>query len=217
MEKLRRKFYRMEYKYGRYAIHNLMMYITITMVAVYILNFMIGVPIINMLFFSRVAIFAGQVWRIITFIFIPPMSTSLFLVALALYFNYSIGTTLENYWGAFKFNIYYLIGLIGAIIAGLISGFGDASYLNLSLFLAFAQLFPDTEFLLFFIIPIKAKYLGYFSMLLFVLAFFAGNFSTKMAILFSVLNFLLFFGKDFFDDIKYQINIYKNRRRFNKK
>ena len=217
MEKLRRKFYRMEYKYGRYAIKNLMMYITVTMLAVYVLNFMLNVPIIPSLFFSRGAIMHGQIWRLITFIFIPPLNTSVFMVAIAMYFYYSVGTTLESYWGSFKFNIYYLLGIIGAIVAGFISGYGDTTYLNLSLLLAFSQLFPDQQFLLFFIIPIKAKYLGYFNLLLFALAFLTGNFATKMAIVFSLINFFLFFGSDFMNDMKYRINIYKNKKRFKNK
>lgn len=201
MDKFKRALYRMEYKYGRFAIHNVMMYICSTMLAVYFLQMLIGVPVIQYLTLSRSALMHGQIWRIITFIFVPPMSSP-FMMLISLYFYYFIGNTLEQQWGAFKFNLYYLTGIVAAVCAALISGYGDVTYLNLSLFLAFAQLFPDTEFLLFFFLPIKAKYMAYLDWALFALQFLFGGFSTKMTILFAVANFMIFFGKDFINDIR---------------
>lgn len=214
MEKFKRKLYRLEYKYSRFAIPNLMAYVTLTMLAVYILHFLLGVPVINYMSLSRDMIFKGQVWRLVSFLFIPPI-TSVIWMLFALYFYYFIGRDLESHWGSFKFNIYFLCGAVGIILAGLITGYGDAQYLYLSLFLAYAYLFPDIQFLLFFILPVKAKYLGFFDALLLLISFISGGISTKISIVFSLLNFLLFFGGDIFSGIKNNLKYAKNRRNFN--
>ena len=97
-----------------------------------------------------------------------PNDTRLFWLLISLYFYYWIGSTLEQRWGTAKFNLYYISGVvltvIGTILASVISGFNytvaGSTYVNLSMFLAFACLFPDTQVLLFFIIPIKMKWLA---------------------------------------------------------
>ena len=213
MQDFKKKLYRLEYKYGRYAIHNLMSYICVTMLAVYFLQMLLRAPIIPFLSLSRGALLQGQVWRLITFIFIPPISTPFFTL-ISLYFYYFIGNSLEQQWGVFKFNLYYATGIIFAIIAALISGYGTVTYLNLSLFLAFAQLFPDTQFMLFFFIPIKAKYLAYFNLFVFGIQFFMGGWSAKLAILLAVANFLLLFGRDFIDGLR-RFRKYNNATRVN--
>ena len=92
-----------------------------------------------------------------------------------MYFYYFLGSTLENVWGTFRFNLYYLVGLIGAVIAAFFTGYGTSTYLNLSLFLAFAFLFPDHEILLFFFFPIKMKYLAYVDWILFAVQLIFGG------------------------------------------
>ena len=112
------------------------------------------------------AILHGQIWRIFTFIIQPPNS-SYFFILFALYLYYMIGKTLEYMWGAFRFNLYFFSGMLLHVIACLLIYliFGmnfqmGSFYLNMSLFFVYVALFPDAEFLLFFIIPIKAKWLG---------------------------------------------------------
>lgn len=143
----------------------------------------------------------GQIWRLFTFIFVPPASSVLTL-ALALYFYYFIGSTLERVWGTFRFNVYYLCGLLGCMAAGLITGYGSNDYLNLSLFLAFAYLFPNHEVLLFFIIPIKMKYLAYLDWALFAISLIFGSWASRAAVIASLINFFLFFGPDIWYQIK---------------
>ena len=110
----------------------------------------------------------GQIWRLVTFIFIPS-TFSFFSLLLSLYFYYMIGTTLEREWGTLRFNLYYLTGTVLTIIYSLLSkSFATAHYLNLSMFFAFATLFPDFQILLFFILPIKIKYLAYVNAALFL-------------------------------------------------
>ena len=191
---------RLERKFGRFAIPNLMVYICLTMLAVFLLDVIIGIPVSSMIALSRAALLRGQIWRLVTFIFVPPAS-GVITILFALYFYYFISPSLEGAWGSFRFNAYYLCGMLGAVLAALISGWGSNTYLNLSLFLAFAQLFPEHQVLLFYILPVKVKYLAYVDWALFALSFITGlltrDWATCMAILMSLLNFFLFFGPDF--------------------
>lgn len=194
---------KLERKYGRFHIEGLMLYITATMLCIYIMdNFLpLSINISDWIDLSRSQVLQGQVWRLVTFIFLPPASSPVF-VLFALYFYYFIGTSLEEVWGSFQFNIYYLFGVIGTIIAGLITGYGDNTYLNLSLFLAFAQLFPEHQVLLFFFIPIKIKYLAYLDWILFAWSFIVGSWTIRAAIVASLINFFLFFGPGMFRGLK---------------
>lgn len=91
--------------------------------------------------------------------FLPSASTPISLL-LTLYLMWLIGHTLEQSWGDFRFNVYYLLGVLGAILAAVITRWGTTYYLNLSLFFAFAMLYPEMRLLLFFIIPVKIKWLA---------------------------------------------------------
>lgn len=157
---------KMERKFGKYAIKNLTYYV----IGAYVLGFLIQYfrPDIyaNYLSLNADAIIHGQVWRIITFIIAPP-SNSLIFLFFVLYLYYFIGTTLERTWGEFKFNVYFFTGVllhaIAAILIYLASGVViemSTYYLNMSLFLAFAALNPDMKLMLFFVIPIKIKWLA---------------------------------------------------------
>jgi membrane associated rhomboid family serine protease len=153
----------------------------------------------------------GQVWRLITYIFIPEGSSPIWIIFI-LYLYYVIGNSLENEWGSFKFNIYYLLGMLGTTIAAFITGAATATYLNMSLFLAFAYLFPNYELLIFFAIPVKVKYLGWLIWIYIgVTVLTASSISLKVAALASVLNFLVFFGKEVFASTKLSRKVYDNR------
>lgn len=135
-----------------------------------------------------------QPWRIVSFLFVPP-DRSLIWVFLALYFTWLIGTNLEQEWGALKFNLFYLLGALGTLAAGFITGAPqDNEFLNMSLFFAFATLFPDYEIRLFFILPVKVKWLGLISGALVLFQFVMGGIGTKAAIGFVFANYLLFFA-----------------------
>jgi hypothetical protein len=205
---------KLERKFGKFAIKNLMYYII----------FLTGFVFILMLFDSngnytnRLILYPdlvrqGQIWRLFTYIFIPPTG-SLFFIVFVLYLYYLIGSALEQEWGSFKFNMYYLIGMLGTTIAALITGFGTSTYLNLSLFLAFARLFPDYQILMFFFIPAKVKYLGWINWAFIVFTIVTGSFSEKAAAVASVLNFLIFFGKDIITGKKNVRKVQVNRRTY---
>lgn len=137
---------KLERKFGKFAIRNLMTYIAIGNLAVFLISFMYpALPGYLMLIPSLVL--KGQVWRLVTYVFIPP-DTSILFILFAVYFYYMIGNTLEREWGSFKLNIYYLTGMLATTIAAFITGGTYGVYLNLSLFLAFAYLYPNYEILL---------------------------------------------------------------------
>ena len=207
--------YRLEYKYGRRAgIQGLMLYIVIGMAAVFIGRLIIpGVDIFSYLSLSRAMLFKGQVWRVVTFLLEPP-DTSIIWIIFSLYFYYFVGTALEQAWGTFKFNVYYFIGAFAMVIAALISGYGYNMYLNLSLFFAFATLFPDHQVMLFFFIPVKVKWLALLDAALFVVMFIFGDWSVRTAILLSLLNYFIFLGEDLFKSIRQLVMRIRNKIRY---
>jgi membrane associated rhomboid family serine protease len=135
-----------------------------------------------------------QPWRLVTFLFLPPQS-SMIWVLFSLYFTWLIGSNLEQEWGALKFNLFYLLGAVGTAAAGWITGTAQTNiYLNLSLFFAFATVFPDYEVRLFFILPVKIKWLAALSAAYIGYKFFEGGLSTKAAVGVVFANYLLFFA-----------------------
>ena len=196
----------------KFYITNLMYYIVGGMAVVFLLN-LIMPSTRGMFGLSMDAIRRGEVWRLITFIFAPPSSSLLFII-ITLYFYYLIGNTLESQWGSFRFNLYYLLGIIGAIIAAIITGRADNTYLNMSLFFAFAALYPNFQMLLFFFLPIKMKWLALFNLAFYVYEFIVGGWPTKLAIIFSLLNLILFFGKDTFIMLRSEAMTLKRRIQF---
>lgn len=207
---------RLEYKYGRRAIPHLMYMLSGVMLAVYLLDlFLPGAPVQSLLALDMGLVAQGQIWRLITFIFLPPSSSPLWIL-FNLYFYCLLGNALESEWGSFRFNVFYLCGIIGTILAAVITGYGTNHFLNLSLFLAFAALYPDFELLLFFFIPIKVKYLALIDLVYYAGALVFGTWSSRAAIVMSLLNVVLFFGGDFLRGLKQRAGYWKTRRNFRK-
>lgn len=205
---------RLERKFGRFAIKGLMIYVTTGNLAVFILNFLmpsLNLPMKLMLIPSLVL--KGEVWRLVTYIFIPPQSSIIFII-FALYFYYMIGNTLEREWGSFKLTVYYLIGMIGTTIASFFTGATSSTYLNLSLFLAFAYLYPNFEILIFFVLPVKIKYLAWLNWAFILYTIIFESLSLKIAAIVSIANYLLFFGSDLIKWINNRRNVYNNRKNF---
>lgn len=203
---------KLERKYGRYAIPNLMYYIIIFYGVGFVLAYLNPTFYQQFLSLNAEAILHGQVWRIITFIIQPP-STNIIWVVFALYLYYMIGKQLEMAWGAFRFNFYFFSGVLlhvmAALIAYFITGLSlpiGTAYLNLSLFFAFAALYPDVQFLLFFVIPVKVKWLAWLNGAFFIYSIFQAFLpayansvygvvykAQALAAVVSILNFLIFF------------------------
>lgn len=207
---------RLEYKFGRYGIPHLMYLLSGIMLAVYLIDLLLpGAPLQSVLALDMGQVAHGQVWRLITFIFLPPASSPLWIL-FNLYFYCLIGNALESEWGSFRFNVFYLCGMVGTILAALITGYGVNSFLNLSLFLAFAALYPDFQVMVFFLIPLKVKYLAIIDLVYYGISLLFGTWASRVAILMSLLNVVLFFGGDFFRTIKQQAGYWKTRRNFRK-
>ncbi len=183
---------KLERRFGGFGIPNLMMYITSTTLIFTLVEMFGGVPVRLWLSFSREMILRGQVWRLITFLFVD-YSGSLFTLVLMLYFYYWIGCRLEYAWGVFQFTLYYLLGTVGAILGGFITGVSSATYLNLSLFLAYAALFPNEEILFMMFIPLKVKYLAMLDWVIFGAAILFQPLGGKLAALLALANFFIFF------------------------
>lgn len=206
---------KLERKFGRYAIRNLMHYIVI-LYAVGLLLWMVEPRIyLNWLRLDPEAIMRGQVWRLLTFLLFPPALASwqvgsvmgsmlsmmeLLIAVIILRLYYNLGQVLENVWGSFRFNLFFFTGIIGQILAVMVSWlvfgqqiFVHTGYLNASLFLAFAVCFPEVEFLLFFVLPVKAKWLGIVEAVMYAYYFIKGNASIRCVILFSLANVIIFF------------------------
>lgn len=205
-------------KFGRYGIRNLMTFIVGGMAIVYLMELLIypmtGFSLSSVLAFNRSAVLHGQIWRLITFIFIPPDSSILFIL-FSLYFYWLIGNALENQWGAFRFNIYYLCGMLCTVIAGMITGYATNSYLNLSLFLAFALMYPDYQVMVFFVLPVKMKYLALLDVAGLAVMFVVDSWAGRIALLVSLGNVILFFRRDFIDGIQNAKRRYEWRKNIN--
>lgn len=206
---------KLEKKYGNLAVKNLMLYIIFLTAAVYILT--VSDPsgrLLSRLTLNPALVRKGEIWRLITYIFIPPTFSPVFLF-IALYFYYMIGTALESYWGSFRFNIYYLVGVIATtVIAFFSGGIGTVTYINLTLFLAFARIYPEFEVLIFFILPVKVKYLAWLNWAYFAYTIMAYPLINKITAVAALSNFFLFFGRELFNDLKRQKKVYKNKQRF---
>ena len=209
--------YDLERRLRRYTIFDLIKYIVIGQGIVYVLmNFVwpsLGYQLYSMISLSRSAILRGQLWRLVTFVFVPPSSSPLF-VLFALYFYYMIGSGLERRWGKVKFNLYYGIGMLCAIVACMLTGYADNTYLNLSLFFAYAALFPNEEVYLFGILPLKMKYLAVIDALIYLRAVLVGPWSSRVTIALCLLNVFLFLGGDLMNTIRRESQYWKTRRNF---
>ena len=199
------------YKHPRFGINNLMLYIVFGTLAVWLLGAMDRTNLLeSYLAFDAAAVLHGQVWRIVTFVLIPE-SGGIWLL-LFLYFYYFIGSTLEREWGSGRFTIYYLMGMLLTVVYGFVTYFVTgrsylmtANYINLSMFFAFATLFPDNRVLLFYFIPIKIKWLAIVDALYFVYAIFEGLGRAQGMMSFlplvAMLNYFLFCGDTLFRSV----------------
>lgn len=189
----------MERKLGRFAIPNLTLYIVVLYVGGFILQMTNPGFYLLKLSLNMERIFAGEVWRLFTFVIFPP-TTQILWFLLELFIIYNLGNTLERMWGRFYYNLYIFLGLFSLVLASLLAYLIGGwvllltpGNLYMTLLLAFAMTLPDMQFLLYFIIPVKAKYLAIFYVALMVYQFVRGSWGTRIEILASFANALIFF------------------------
>ena len=208
-----------EKKFGKYAIPNLTLILILSYVAGYVIELLgsaAGVNLLGYLTLDPYRILHGQIWRLVTWVIVPPESLGIFTVIM-LYFYYSLGTTLERTWGTYRYNVYIFSGILFTVVGSFLcmgvvylmygslpteiasSYFYSGSYafstyyINLSIFLAFAATYPDMQVLLMFVIPVKVKWMGILDAVLMLYYVIKGGVFTKFAIIASLLNFVLYF------------------------
>ena len=210
MRSLNSKIDRFCWNHPRFGIHRFMTFVVVGKVLVWLFCQMDTTGTLEyFLYFDPAMFLHGQVWRIVTFALLPD-SYSILWFAVTLYFYYFIGNSLEQAWGAGKFTIYYLSGMVltalYALIYYWITGvrmLAGTSYLNLSLFFAFATLWPEQRVLLFFFIPVKIKWLAWADAALFAISVaqyvMAGQIGLALVPVVAMLNYLVFCGQWLFD------------------
>jgi hypothetical protein len=182
---------RLERRFGRFAIPNLTYVIVFGMALVWILGF-VRPEFVAALELDLDAVKRGQVWRLVTFLLVPPPTSSIWVIV-SLYVMWWVGTSVEQHWGSFKYNVFYFTGALGTIVSAVLLGGASNYILNESVFLAFGTLFPDVQILLMFIIPIRAKWLALLAGASLALFFAMGDWALRGAIVAAVGNYLLFF------------------------
>lgn len=201
---------KLERKWGHLAIPNLIVWLIGAYSIGYVL-YRMNPMILELLTLSPYHILHGQIWRLVTWIFIPSTGSLFSLLIMALLY-YQLGTALERTWGTFRFNVYIFSGMLFTVIGAFILygimyllnggivesmqyiGYGfSTNYINLSIFLAFAMTYPDMQILLMFFIPVKMKWMGIVYGILVIAEFIEGGWATKIAIVMSLLNFIIFF------------------------
>jgi hypothetical protein len=195
LDKLQRRF-------GHWAVPNVTLVLIFLQVVVYALSYA-DPTLLEKLILIPQLVLQGEGWRLFTFMAIPPRTNILFAI---IFWNlfYVMGTALEQTWGTFRYNIFLLVGFVASVSVAFFVTDQPANNLFLqgSVFLAFAYLYPDFEVLLFFVMPVKVKWLAlltwayYGSQLLF------GDWMTRMMVLASSANFLLFFHRDIYRKIR---------------
>ena len=193
----------LERRFGRFCIPNL----TLVLIGGQALLFMMAMadPTIH----ERVVlipalVMEGEVWRLLSFIFTPPSMSPLWAF-FYFYMFYLMGTALEHYWGTFRFNMFVLIGGVATAAAAFLTPEAPAGsmFLKGTIFLAFAFLNPTFTIHIFFVLPVQIRWLAMITWFFYGVAFIGGDWGTRVAVVASVLNFFLFFGKDILARIKH--------------
>src|SRR6059036_3051208 len=155
----------------------------------------------------------GEVWRLVTYIFVP--QTLSFWVVLALWFLWFIGEGLERAWGPFRLTLYFIVGMIGTTVAACFFGarFSN-SMLYASLFFAFARFYPDQVIYLFFVLPAKIKWIAWVSAAFLLFGFVVGTNSYRMALVAAMANYLIFFGPEIIHDARHRGEVSARRKRY---
>lgn len=187
---------KLERKLGRYAIANLPVFLVGGQAAAFLLSYA------KPEFAARLTlipnrVMEGEVWRLATWVFTPQTDSIIFII-FELWLLLIFGRALEAYWGAFRFNVFFLIGFVLSIGSAFLVPSMPATnvYLMASIFLAFCYLNPDFELLLFFILPVKIKWFGYITWVGFAYMLVTGGWIDRAMVAAGTLNFFVFFGKD---------------------
>jgi membrane associated rhomboid family serine protease len=214
---------KLERRLGWLAIPGLIRIIVALTALVYLLTFL-NPHFLSVLSLNPPAILRGEVWRLITYIFIPngigqpgSMMQPLWLLVV-LWFLLFIGDRLEHAWGAFRLTLYFLVGMIGTTVAAFFFGANFSNtMLASSLFFAFASFYPNEVIYLFFVLPVKVKWLAWISAAFLLVGFVGNGNAYRMALIAAFANYLIFFGPGLIRAARNRQEIASRRRRFEEK
>ena len=209
----------LRWKLERYAIPNLTLYLIIGYGIGYLMLLFAPAAYYYMML-DPFLVLKGQIWRLVTWVLIPPDTSNLFFVLIMLYLYYSLGNLLERLWGTYKYNLYIFSGILFSVLGafvlwlysalegaqylmpgvylltnGQVVNFGQVStyYINMGIFLACAASIPNVQVLLMFLFPIKVKWLGILYGAMLIVQCIQGGIATWIVSVFSLLNFLILF------------------------
>ncbi len=204
---------RLENSLGRFAIPGLIRYVVALNALVFLLT-LLQPAYVSALVFSREAIEAGQVWRLVTWIFIPT-TTSLIWIFCYLSFTWWVGDGLEATWGTFRLNVYYFLGLLGCVASGFLFGVaGGNAMLTLTLLLAAATLEPNLQILLFYLIPMRLKWVAAIGLIYPAYIFVTGGLPGAALVALCLINYLIFFGPTLLGQARANRAVGQRRARF---
>ncbi len=212
MKNLRRRFERFCFRNRTKGIPNLMLYVALGSAIVYLMSTVANNYVLyDALCFDRTRILQGQVWRLFTYAF-TYNTGNILLTAIGLLCYFSLGRAMENAWGTLRFNLFYLTGIVLMDVYALVFGINaDIYYLNLSLFLGYATLYPDAHFLFMFIIPVRARIFALIDLALVIFELFAYPWPYNVFPVVALANYFLFFGKDVLNVIPYSWRVNASR------
>lgn len=212
MKNLRRGFERFCFRNRTKGIPNLMLYVALGSAIVYLMSTVANNYVLyDALCFDRTRILQGQVWRLFTYAF-TYNAGNILLTAIGLLCYFSLGRAMENAWGTLRFNLFYLTGIVLMDVYALVFGINaDIYYLNLSLFLGYATLYPDAHFLFMFIIPVRARIFALIDLALVIFELFAYPWPYNVFPVVALANYFLFFGKDVLNVIPYSWRVNATR------
>ncbi len=209
----------LERRFGSLAIPGLIRVI-VTLNALAFVAIKLNPEVLGLLTLRPEKVLAGEVWRLVTFIFIPRVAlgsqVSYFWIFFYLWLLWVMGEGLEQAWGSFKLNLFYVFGIVGTAVAVLALGATDTTgvWLNMSLLFAFATLFPNFPIMLFFVLPVPVKWIALVSFATVVLGFVEADLSTRVAIVVAFTNYILFFGREWVHLWREQGRTMKRRQQF---
>lgn len=207
MHNIRRNWERFLLRNQSKGIRNLLLYVAIIKVAVYFFITMDPSGLmLQYLSFSPALILRGQVWRLVSYIFLPS-SGRLIVFVISLFFYYYMGRMLESALGTLKLNLYFfsciLISDLFVILLSLTSPVVDlyapgviTLFAELPLLLAFAAIYGDTRVLLFYIIPIRMKYLAWLELAYLIYYAICWPFPVKLLVIMPLIPFFLSLSKE---------------------
>lgn len=208
---------RAEAKFGHLAIPALLRYVAGLNAFCFLLG-QLNPHFLNLLVLNSDLVLQGQVWRLVTYIFIPAIGGVLpgwLVAAMYIYYMIWIGDGLEEAMGAFRLTLFYALGMLGTTLAACLIEIGPGAFLlNTSLLFAFARFYPDVMIYLFYVLPVKVKWMAWITAAFLLFGFVTGGLSFQVAVAVALGNYLLFFGREMAQDARHRRDVSHRRQRF---